>query len=108
MTIPVTDLKDPWGAMDSIPNAELSGMMGAQGAILVSGDVSWHTGTSGHHPLTAMVDIPGTSGGNCGRVVFTSYHVVSSTSGNSTALTPQERVLEYLFFRLTTCITEPG
>ena len=106
-TIPITDLRDPWGAMDSIPEAELTGTSGPTGTVLVSGDVSWHNGTSGHHPLTAMVDVAGATG-NCGRVVFTSYHVVSTTTGTGTALTPQERVLEYLFFRLSTCIAVPG
>ncbi len=105
-TIPVMDLKDPWGAMDSVPDAELSGGTGPSGVVLVSGDVMWHTGTGGHHPLTAMVDYAGSSGASCGRVVFTSYHVQSNTSG--TALSPQERVLEYLFFQLSSCIQVPG
>jgi hypothetical protein len=55
-----------------------------------------------------MVDVAGATGGNCGRVVFTSYHVVSTTTAAGTALSAQERVLEYLFFRLSTCIQAPG
>ena len=104
-TIPVFELRDPWGAIDAIPDAELTGLHGPAGVILVSADVSWHTGSMGHHPLTVMVDVENASGASCGRVVFTSYHVQSATS---TTLTPQERVLEFLFFRLSTCIAVPG
>jgi len=71
--------------------------------------VSWHATPPGpaHHPLTVQVDVPGPAGDSCGRVVFTSYHVQVSGSGSHT-LTAQERVLEYLFFQLSTCIQAPG
>jgi hypothetical protein len=108
-TIPVLDLRDPWGAMDTLPSAELmpDSNGSRSGTVWVSGDVSWHEGPSGphHHPLTAQADYPGPSGDYCGRVVFTSYHVQTDTSA---MLSPQERVLEYLFFQLTTCIQVPG
>ena len=101
--IPISDLRDPWGAVDQIPPAAL--MPDAMGrhhaAVLVSADVTWHTPGSGHHPLTVQADYPNGSGGYCGRVVFTSYHV---QTGTGTTLAPQERVLEYLFFQLSGCI----
>jgi hypothetical protein len=105
-TIPITDLKDPWGAIDRVPDAELMGTSGPSGVVLVSGDVMWHTAGSGHHPLTVLVDYAAPGQGTCGRVVFTSYHVQSTSMGPQ--LTPQERVLEFLFFRLSTCIQTPG
>ncbi len=49
----------------------------------------------------------------CGRVLFSDFHVTSSTSRHavfpghcSTApLTPQEKILEYMIFDLTNCVT---
>ena len=61
----------------------------------------WHTTGSGHHPLTVQTDLQDSAGNYCGRMVFTSYHV---ETGTGTTLSPQERVLEYLFFQLSTCI----
>jgi hypothetical protein len=104
MTIPITDFRDPWGAIDSVPAANL--MADSHGAhhetVFVSGDVTWHTAGSGHHPLTVQADVADPSGNYCGRVVFSSYHVQTGTAGQP--LSPQERVLEYLFFQLSTCI----
>ena len=101
--IPVTDLKDPWAAIDSVPPANL--VADSHGAIhesiLVSADVTWHTAPSAHHPLTVQADVADAAGNYCGRAVFSSYHVQSSTTAT---LSPQERVLEYLFFQLSTCI----
>ena len=108
-TIPITELKNPWGAVSLIPPTELTpDRLGSiPGKVWVSGDVAWH-GTPGTavHPLTVQVDYPGPTNAYCGRVAFTSYHVqTASTVGMpATALSPQERVLEYLFFQLTTCI----
>lgn len=104
-TIPVTDLRDPWAAIDNLSDAALApDAMGRRHAeVLVSGAVQWHTGGGDHHPLTVRVDVPDSDGTYCGRVVFTSYHVESS---GSSALTAQERVLEYLFFELSECIDD--
>jgi hypothetical protein len=101
--IPISDLRDPWGAVDQIPAAALAAdAMGVHhAAVLVSGDVTWHVPGSGHHPLTVQADYPNGSGGWCGRMVFTSYHV---QTGTAATLAPQERVLEYLFFQLSGCI----
>lgn len=102
-TIPVTDLRDPWGALDALtPSALAPDPTGrVHASVLVSGDVTWHTPGSGHHPLTVEADYPSGSGGYCGRAVFTSYHV---QTGTAATLAPQERVLEYLFFQLSGCI----
>lgn len=101
--IPITDLKDPWAAIDSVPPANI--MADAHGVhhetVFVSADVTWHTAGSGHHPLTVQSDVQDGSGNYCGRMVFSSYHVETNTTAT---LSPQERVLEYLFFQLSTCI----
>jgi hypothetical protein len=105
-TIPVYDLRDPWGALSSITTAvDPAGI--PYGRTFVTGSVSWYgaSGTAGPattRPLTVQVDVPGASGARCGRTVFTSYHV-QSTSSTSTTLSAQERVLEYLFFQLNAC-----
>jgi hypothetical protein len=105
-TIPIVELRDPWGAMDSLPASETTpDSMGiVHGRNIVSGDVSWYPGPTpaAHHPLTVQVDYPGTDLSYCGRVVYSSYHVQSTRTG--TSLSPQERVLEWLFFQLTTCV----
>ena len=111
-SLPIFDLKDPWGAMDSVPDPELNpGPTGTAAAhVWVTGNVSWHQGPTGphNHPLSAQADYQAPGGGNyCGRVVFTSYHVQSTTASGA-ALDAQERVLEYLFFQLSTCIQTPG
>jgi len=47
----------------------------------------------------------------CGRVLFSDYHISGTSSSgtfpsycSSTALTPQEKVLEFLLFDLTSCV----
>jgi hypothetical protein len=62
--------------------------------VIVHGQASW-TGGSGDVPLTSQFEVM-----NCGRVIFSSYH----TSGNGSALIPQERILEYLLLEVGACI----
>lgn len=100
--IPIADLRDPWSAVDFVaPELLAPDAMGLTHAVVwVSADVDWHIAGSGRHPLTVQADYAGPAGDYCGRVVFTSYHVETGTG----TLTPQERVLEYLFFQLSSCI----
>ena len=97
--VQLTEFLNPWGAIDTVgANATTWVHASAQyrqpnGALLPAAD----------HPLTAEAQYSGTGGG-CGRVVFTSYHTNSTTTGG---LTPQERVLEWLIFELGGCVT-PG
>ncbi len=96
----LTEFINPWGAVDTAgPNATtwvhaVVPLRAASGAILPDAD----------HPLTVEAQYRGTGGMGCGRVVFTSYHTTSTTTG---PLTPQERVLEWLLFELGGCAT-PG
>jgi len=75
-------------------------------------------GISGVRPLTITFDY-----NHCGRVLYSSYHTLgreTDTCGDggtpchfpnycdSSALSPQERVLEYLIFEISTCVQEPG
>jgi hypothetical protein len=96
--VQLTEFINPWGAVDSAPSSATTWVHGtvrlrdSTGALLPAAD----------HPLT--VEAQYRDGGGCGRVVFTSYHTTSVTSG---PLTPQERVLEWLLFELGGCAT-PG
>lgn len=93
--IPISDLRDPWAAVDTVPD----GQTGAE--VVVGAEVTWHTMATAYHPLTVQVDATDAGGRACGRVLFSSYHVQTSLG---TTLAPQERVLEYLFFRLGECL----
>lgn len=69
---------------------------GPSTAVLVHGHATWSSGGSGDVPLTVSFEV-----NHCGRVIFSSYH----TDSGSTALKPQERILEYLMFQVGTCTT---
>ena len=106
-TNPVVELRDPWGAVDAITTqTDARGM--PLGLSFVSASVSWWVNTTtigpgAVHPLTAQVDVQDDNGKRCGRIAYTSYHMQSSSAGGS--LSPQERVLEYLLFQLSRCVT---
>jgi hypothetical protein len=98
--VQLTEFLNPWGAVDTA---------GPTATTWVHASVPWRdpTGTvipDADHPLTLEAQYRGMDGMGCGRVVFTSYHTTSVTTG---ALTPQERVLEWLLFELGGCAT-PG
>jgi hypothetical protein len=68
-------------------------------------------------PLQYTFDTPYGSSSACGRVVFSDFHVTSTTpsSGQSFPtectggpMTPQERALEYLLWDLGACVPGPG
>jgi hypothetical protein len=67
-----------------------------------------------HYTFNTPVDVD--AGAQCGRVVYSDFHVVSSTTlapgaifpqpvcGNDTTMSPQEKALEFMFFDLSSCI----
>jgi hypothetical protein len=63
------------------------------------------TTTTGTYPQTVKFDVPPDSKSACGRVVFSSYHTLGATT--STALTPQEQILEYLMLEAGACLGTP-
>jgi hypothetical protein len=66
------------------------------------------TPMTGSYPQTVKFDVAATGGGQpCGRVVFSSYHTLDSTTTSadpSVKLTPQERILEYLMLEAGACL----
>jgi hypothetical protein len=98
--VSLTEFINPWGAVDRA---------GANATTWVHASVPWHDASGAiipdaDHPLTVEATYRGMNGAGCGRVVYTSYHTNSTTTG---PLTPQERVLEWLIFELGGCVT-PG
>jgi hypothetical protein len=73
--------------------------------VWVQGDVSYYPAGAGVRPLTASVDPVGLDGKRCGRVAFNSYHTVPNQSSPTAPFVPQERILEYIFFRVADCLT---
>ena len=65
--------------------------------------MAW-SGGSGVRPLSVGLDYKGIDGVGCGRIVFNSYHTVPLMSSPTAPFLPQERILEYLFFQIATCI----
>ena len=75
-----------------------------------------------HMDIHYTFDTPFTAGGTagtCGRVVFSDFHVEDASNnqaGGKTfpsectagAMTPQEKLLEFMLFDLTSCVTPPS
>jgi hypothetical protein len=84
-----------------------------------------NTGPGANLPIHYSFDTPYTKGGadgTCGRVVYSDFHVESEPSatgyknvvfpaecqgGATGTLTPQEKLLEYMIFNLTSCVGTP-
>ena len=79
--------------------------------VWVEGNVEYYQSTSGSpagsgvRPLSASVDPLGPNAKRCGRVAFNSYHTVPNNSSPTGPFLPQERILEYIFFRVADCLT---
>jgi hypothetical protein len=69
-------------------------------------------------PIHYTFDTPFVAGGapgTCGRVVYSDFHVENATAGGRTfptecaggGLSPQEKLLEFMLFDLTSCTTPP-
>jgi hypothetical protein len=75
-----------------------------------------------HMDIHYTFDTPFTAGGSagtCGRVVFSDFHVEDASNNQSKgktfpkectagAMTPQEKLLEFMLFDLTSCVTPPS
>jgi hypothetical protein len=62
--------------------------------------------------FTFNAPVSASAANQCGRVLFSDFHVINASSGNATwpthcsvsPMTPQEKVFEYLIFDLSSCI----
>jgi hypothetical protein len=78
---------------------------------VVSPSVNWVSDTSGGFPLHYTFDTPVGGSNQCGRVVFSDFHVANTASAGTTfpnectsgAMAAQEKVLEFLLFDLASC-----
>jgi len=82
----------PWTVQQSLPTTTTQ---------VVHGNVQYDYPKGG---ATESTDLPLTSKftvSGCGRVIYSSYH---TSTGSSTTLAPQERILEYLMLESAACI----
>jgi hypothetical protein len=98
-TLPLTGYLTQWSAVQSVPMSTVNEVDATDAAVSVGGSTM-----TGIYPQTIKFDYPLGSSAACGRVVFSSYHT-TGTSGS--ALTPQEKILEYLMFEAGACLGTP-
>ena len=76
----------------------------------------WMYLTNPAEPLHYTFDTPFNASPTCGRVVYSDFHVennsVATTTNfpgecSATPLTPQEKLLEFMLFDLTSCVSSP-
>ncbi len=90
--VAITGWLAPWTVQQSLPTTTTR---------VVHGNVQYDypkggATESGDLPLTSKFVVAG-----CGRVIYSSYH---TSSGSSTTLAPQERILEYLMLESAGCV----
>jgi hypothetical protein len=81
-----------------------------------------YAGPGANVPIHYTFDTPFNASPTCGRVVYSDFHVESQVNGNSYtgvtfpnecpggatgAMTPQEKLLEFMLFNLTSCVSPP-
>jgi hypothetical protein len=93
-TVPIEGFLSHWAVMHAA---------GSTTKVWVEGGVSF-TGGKGTRPLSVSMDPPSVDGKRCGRVAFNSYHTVPYESSPTAPFVPQERILEYLFFKVAACL----
>ncbi len=90
--IALTGWLPPWTVQQSLPTTTTRVVHGTvqydypKGGAIESADL----------PLTSKFTVAG-----CGRVIYSSYH---TSSGSTTSLAPQERILEYLMLESAGCV----
>jgi hypothetical protein len=99
-TISLTGYLTQWSVVQSLPMSS-SDEVDATNAQITLNSMT----TTGTYPQTVKFDVPPDSKSACGRVVFSSYHTLGEAT--STALTPQEQILEYLMFEAGACLGAP-
>ncbi len=92
--VPIEGFLSHWAVMNSA---------GSSAKVWVEGPVSF-TGGKGTRPLSVSLDTVASDGKRCGRVAFNSYHTVPYESSPTAPFVPQERILQYLFFKVAACM----
>lgn len=104
-------LKLPEIAVTSAPSVSISGWLkpwSVQKSLATTTTRITHGSVQFQYPsgsATTTSDLPLTAKflvNSCGKVVYSSYHTLSSVSASG--LTPQERILEYLLLDVASCV----
>ena len=104
-------LKLPEIAVTSAPSVSISGWLkpwSVQKSLAATTTRITHGSVQFQYPsgaATTTSDLPLTAKfvvNSCGKVVYSSYHTLSSVSASG--LTPQERILEYLLLDVASCV----
>ena len=100
-TIPLAGYLTQWSVVQSVPTTTVD-VVDATDAQVQSGTMT----LTGSYPQTIKFDVtPAGATQACGRAIFSSYHTLDAmTMIDATALTAQERILEYLMFEAGACI----
>lgn len=93
-TVPIEGFLSDWAVIHGA---------GPTAKVWVEGPVSF-TGGKGTRPLSVSMDTVAADGRRCGRVAFNSYHTVPYESSPTAPFVPQERILQYLFFKVAACM----
>jgi hypothetical protein len=99
-TVPIEGWLSHWAVMHAAPT---------EAKVWVQGSVAWYASSSssagsGVRPLSVSMDPVGANGKRCGRVAFNSYHTVPNKVSPTDPFNSQERILEYLFFKVASCM----
>jgi hypothetical protein len=114
---------NPTGAPPANPKVQISNPRHDANGV-ASGSIDWIDGADPDHPdagaYASLVEhftfnTPVGQSTQCGHAIFSDFHVDNTSSNGktfpsecpATALTAQERVLEYMLFDLASCVTPP-
>ncbi len=104
-TLPLTGYLNKWSVIQTLPSTT-NDIVDATDAQAYPSPTATMPGPAMSYPQTVRFDVaPAGSTTACGRVVYSSYHTLpTTTSPNPTQLVPQERILEYLMLEAGACI----
>ncbi len=102
-TVELTGYLDQWSAIATVPMTTSDVVDATDAKIYTAPNTP---GAAMTVPQATRFDVTPPGGANaCGRVIYASYHTLSPTmSVDSTQLSPQERILEYLMFEAGACV----
>jgi hypothetical protein len=101
-TLTLTGFLNPWSAQKDVASDVRTEVTATASYYTTSATALGSPSTSATMPMTVEWDVQ-----MCGRVLFSSYHTLSSTQQGS-QLSAQEKILEYLVLDVGSCIGTVG